>query len=65
LWEVRPPTILEVPVEVKKLVELREKLRKQKKWREADQVRKEIEKIGWQIEDTDKGPKTKRMPIKP
>ena len=48
-----------IPIEVKKLVELREKLRKQKKWQEADQVRKRVEKFGWQVEDTSKGPKLK------
>ena len=56
LAENSSPQALVLPAKVKKLVELREKLREQKKWQEADQVRKEVEKIGWQIEDTDKGP---------
>jgi len=47
------------PNKVKQLMEKREKLRKEKKWREADKVRKQIKKLGWQIEDTAKGPKLK------
>ena len=47
------------PKKVKQLVEKREKLRKEGKWREADKVRKQIKKLGWQIEDTAKGPKLK------
>jgi len=41
--------------EVKKLVAKREKLRKAKKWKEADEIRKKVEKLGWKIEDTQKG----------
>jgi cysteinyl-tRNA synthetase len=48
-----------IPEEVKKLVEQREELRQQKKWAEADKVRQEIEKKGWIVEDTTKGPKLK------
>jgi len=35
--------------------------RQQKKWKKADEVRKEIEKLGYRIEDTKKGPKLKRI----
>ncbi len=56
LWEVRPPTILVAPAEVEKLAEQRERARKQKNWQEADKIRDQIEKLGWQIKDTDKGP---------
>jgi len=44
-----------VPSPVKKLSAEREKFRKEKKWREADNIRKKIEALGWKIEDTDKG----------
>lgn len=37
--------------EIKELVGKREKLRKEKKWEEADEIRKEIEKKGYLIED--------------
>ncbi|PIR02210.1 MAG: cysteine--tRNA ligase [Candidatus Nealsonbacteria bacterium CG_4_9_14_0_2_um_filter_37_38] len=46
-----------------KLVEEREKYRKQKNWEKADEVRKEINKIGYKIEDTKKGPKIKPVSI--
>jgi len=45
-----------VPSKIKDLVQLREKYRKEKNWQEADRVRKEIEKLGYQVEDTEKGP---------
>jgi cysteinyl-tRNA synthetase len=49
----------EIPDEIKKLVEKREKLRKEGRWQEADEIRKKIKSLGWQIEDTKKGPKIK------
>ena len=45
--------------EVKNLVEERERLRKEKRWEEADDLRKKIEKKGWLLEDTAEGPKLK------
>lgn len=48
-----------VPQKVKTLIDKREQFRKQKKWQKADEIRKEIEKLGWKIEDTDRGPKLK------
>jgi len=50
-----------VPEEIKKLVEKREKLRRQKEWTQADKIRQEIEEKGWKIEDAPKGPKIKRV----
>ena len=41
----------EIPSEVQKLASLREKMRNQQKWEEADKLRGEIEKLGWLIED--------------
>jgi len=46
-----------VPQEVKKLVQEREKLRFKKEWQKADQIRRQVQKIGYEIEDTPKGPK--------
>ncbi len=46
---------LRIPQQVKKLVEEREKFREQKNWKKADEARKKVEKIGYQIEDTEKG----------
>lgn len=45
-----------VPAGIKKLVAEREKLRKEKQWQKADEIRKKIEKLGWQIEDAKEGP---------
>jgi len=53
LREIKKPTI---PEEIKKLVAKREKFRKEKNWKLADEVRKEIERRGYRIEDTEKGP---------
>ena len=46
-----------IPVSIKKLAEKREILRKEKKWAEADALRKELSHRGWRVEDTPKGPK--------
>ncbi len=45
--------------EVEQLVKKREALRKKNQWKEADEVRKKVKKLGWQIEDTDKGAELK------
>ncbi len=50
-----------IPKETLMLADKREKYRQQKKWEKADEVRKEIEKLGYKIEDTEKGPKLKRI----
>jgi len=49
-----------IPQEIMEIVEKREDLRKQKKWDEADRIRKEIENLGFIIEDTPSGPVIKR-----
>ncbi|MGB9706909.1 MAG: cysteine--tRNA ligase [Microgenomates group bacterium] len=47
---------IKVPRKIKKLVEEREKLRQQGDWSAADKIRQQIEKLGWKIEDTKRGP---------
>jgi len=54
-------TKIKIPQEIKKLVEKREKLRKEKRWQETDEIRKKILKMGYQIEDTKQGPKLKKL----
>jgi len=44
-----------VPEKIKKLVEKRDKLRLEKKWRQADKVREKIKKIGFDIKDGKEG----------
>jgi len=46
---------IEIPRNVKKLIEEREKLRKEKNWKKADELRKNIGKLGYVIEDKEKG----------
>lgn len=46
-----------VPADVKKLVAKREKARKNKDWAEADKLRDKVNKLGYIINDTEKGPK--------
>ena len=41
-----------IPEDIKKLMEKRENLRKARKFDEADSVRKEIEKKGYEVKDT-------------
>lgn len=46
----------EVPEEVARLVEQREKYRQDKNYEESDKIRAQIKDLGWQIEDTIYGP---------
>ena len=50
---------VKVPLRIQKLVKLREKYRQEKKWKKADEVREEVQKNGYLIEDTKEGPKIK------
>ena len=47
--------IKDIPAEVQKLKEARDKARADKDWQKADKLRKEIEKHGLRAEDTDSG----------
>ena len=53
----------EVDKSIKKLIKDREELRKQKKFTEADKIRKEIKAQGYSIEDTAYGTTVKPKPI--
>jgi len=48
-----------VPPEILDLVSKREEARKSGNWEKADELRKEIQKNGYSVEDTAEGPKTK------
>lgn len=50
-----------VPDAVKKLLKAREDFRKKQDWQKADEVRREIEKHGYAIEDTKDGPAIKKI----
>jgi len=49
----------EIPEEVMKLVNKREQARENKDFEESDKLRKEIAKLGFEVEDTPQGPKVK------
>ena len=51
----------EIPENIKKLAQQREKYRKNKEWQKADQARKEIESLGYKIEDTAEGIKIRKI----
>jgi len=44
-----------IPKKVKKLSLLREKAREEKKWKESDKLRYEINKLGYEVKDTEDG----------
>jgi cysteinyl-tRNA synthetase len=49
-----------IPNDIRKLVEERESYRKTRQFNAADQIRAQIEKLGYEIEDTKKGVKVKK-----
>ncbi len=57
-WQKR--TTARIPQEVIALLKKREEYRKDKAWKQADQMRARIGQKGWRIEDTDRGPKLKK-----
>lgn len=52
---------INVPKEVKKLVDSRERLRKEKLWAEADIIRERIKEHGFSLQDTPEGPKLEKI----
>lgn len=52
---------VEAPGEIKKLVDRREQLRREKNWAEADKMRQALEKMGWMVKDTNAGPEITKI----
>ena len=50
---------IEISAEVKKLVKAREESRKKKNWKEADDLRRRINKLGYDVDDTPEGTEIK------
>ena len=48
-----------IPKEIQKLLNAREKAREKKDWKESDRLRDEIARLGFTVEDTQTGQKTK------
>ena len=51
---------LEIPKEVQKLIEEREKARTDKDFKKSDELREKIKSLGYSVEDTAEGPKLKK-----
>jgi len=54
------PTKSEVPSDIQRLVEERQGARKAKNFKRSDEIRDQLAKQGWVVEDTPKGPRAKR-----
>ncbi|GAI89000.1 unnamed protein product, partial [marine sediment metagenome] len=52
---------IKIPQKVKELVKQREKYRKNKDWKKSDEIRKQIKKLGYLVEDTEKESKIKKL----
>jgi cysteinyl-tRNA synthetase len=53
------PTKLETPAEIQRLVEERQAARKSKNFKRSDEIRDQLSKLGWVVDDTPKGPRAK------
>jgi len=51
----------EVPEEISKLLKKREKARKDGNWDEADKLREEVKKLGFEVKDSPEGPKIVKL----
>ena len=51
----------EIPEQIQKLIKEREQVRKNKNWKESDQLRDKIKSLGYLIEDTSHGQKIKKI----
>lgn len=54
-------TVIELPIDVKELVTKRESARQAKDWAAADELREELEKLGYQVKDTAAGQQLKKL----
>lgn len=52
---------IDIPEEIQKLVKKREAAREQKDFKQSDELRHEIKKMGYEVEDTPFGPKVKKL----
>jgi len=52
---------IKIPSFIKKMVREREKARKEKDWKLADEIRRKIKWMGYWVEDTKEGPKIKKL----
>ena len=50
-----------IPEEVTRLVEEREHARKEKEWQKSDDLRTQIESLGYEVKDTENGTKISKL----
>lgn len=55
------PTEEMIPADIQVLVEQRQQARKEKRWQDADELRKRIGQLGYEVKDTAEGPKTRKL----
>ena len=53
------PAEEEVPLEILALVKRREQARQDRRWEEADALRDQVRELGYEIEDTGRGPQVR------
>jgi len=51
----------EIPSEIKKLAEEREKARNEKNWKKADELREKIKNLGYSVDDTEGGARVRKI----
>src|SRR3989344_2102006 len=56
-FELLKNEVVKVPLDILKLARARQNHRTSKQWLKADELRKKMEKLGWQVADTPSGPK--------
>lgn len=59
LKEAKSRIMTTLPPEIEALVQRRDELRKEKKWKEADKIRIELQSRGYKVEDTPQGTRLK------
>ena len=57
-----PEKTKKIPDEISKMADTREKLRRDKRYSEADDLRQQIHTKGYEIEDTVHGPLIRKLP---
>lgn len=60
ILEKEIPAESEVPEKIKELIAQREKARNEKDWKKADEIRAQISRLGYTVEDTSRGPKSRK-----
>jgi len=60
ILDFEPQKTETVPLGIQKQIDLRNQLRVEKKWKEADEIREELHKEGIELSDTPDGTKWKK-----